>query len=121
MTLAAGRTVDTIWGRSHSDDEVRDMTEYSDVVKARRARMSPEGHEQAKVFKRGATIASDVLALRLARGWTQSDLAEHSGIDQADISRIERGLANATETTLGRLADALGAELHMVAREPAPA
>lgn len=97
------------------------MTEYSDVVKARRARVSPEGHEQAKVFNRGATIAADVLALRLARGWTQTDLAEHSGIDQADISRIERGLANATETTLGRLADALGAELHMVAREPVSA
>ncbi|MDP3712304.1 MAG: helix-turn-helix transcriptional regulator [Mycobacteriales bacterium] len=96
------------------------MSEYSDVVKARRARMSPEGRTQAQVFNRGATLAADVLALRLSRGWTQIDLAERSGIDQADISRIERGLANATETTLGRLADALGAELHMVAREAAP-
>ena len=93
------------------------MVEYSDVVEARRARMSPEGREQAKVFNRGAAIAADVLVLRLAHGWTQADLAEQSGIDQSDISRIERGLSNATEATLGRLAEVLDAEVHMVARE----
>jgi len=53
----------------------------------------------------------------LSRGWTQGDLAERSGIDQSDISRIERGLSNATEATLGRLAEVLDAEVHMVARE----
>ena len=93
------------------------MSEYSDAVQARRARMLPEGQEQAKVFSRGAAIAADVLALRLSRGWTQGDLAERSGIDQSDISRIERGLSNATEATLGRLAEVLDAEVHMVARE----
>lgn len=101
--------------------EVRVMAEYSDVVAKRRARMSDDGQKQAKVFNRGAAIAADVLALRLARGWTQGDLAKHSGIDQADISRIERGLSNATEATLGRLAEVLDAEVHMVAREAVPA
>lgn len=93
------------------------MTDYTDVVQARRARMSSDGREQAKVFNRGATIAADVLALRLGHGWTQAELAERSGIDQSDISRIERGLSNATEATLGRLADVLDAEVHLVARE----
>lgn len=93
------------------------MAEYTDVVARRRARLSPEGREQATVFNLGASIAADLLALRLARGLTQSELAERSGIDQADISRIERGLSNATEGTLGRLAEVLDAEVHIVGRE----
>jgi ribosome-binding protein aMBF1 (putative translation factor) len=98
--------------------EVKVMAEYSEVVAARRARMSTDSREQAKVFNRGAALAADVLGLRLARGWTQTELAERSGIDQADISRIERGLSNATEGTLGRLAEVLDAEIHMTPREP---
>ena len=90
-------------------------------VAARRKPMSPEGRAQATVFDRGATLAADVLALRLARGWTQVQLAERSGIDQSDISRIERGLSNATEATLGRLAEVLDAEVHLVPREAASA
>lgn len=97
------------------------MSEYSKVVAARRARMSAEGKAQSEVSGRGAKIAADVVELRLAHGWTQSELANRSGVDQADISRIERGLSNATEATLGRLAAALNAELHMVPREPVPA
>jgi ribosome-binding protein aMBF1 (putative translation factor) len=97
------------------------VTEYSQVVSARRGRLTEQGQEQAKVFDRGARLAGDVLALRLARGWTQTELAERSGISQADISRIERGLSNATEATLGRLAEVLGAELHMTAKASASA
>lgn len=97
------------------------MAEYSRVVAARRARLTAAGQEQAKVFDRGARLAGDVLALRLARGWTQTELAHRSGITQADISRIERGLSNATEATLGRLAEVLDAELHMTPKAAASA
>jgi ribosome-binding protein aMBF1 (putative translation factor) len=92
------------------------MVEYSEVIAARRARLSREAKEQAKIFEQGAALAADVLGLRLARGWTQAELAERSGIDQADISRIERGLSNATEATLGRLAEVLDAKMRMTAR-----
>lgn len=94
------------------------MARYDDVVKARRARMSPETRDTAEAFRRGASIAADVIALRLAHGLTQTELAERSGIDQGDISRIERGLSNATEATLGRLAQALDAEVHLLPRQP---
>lgn len=97
------------------------MAEYSQVVASRRARLTAAGQEQAKVFDRGARLAGDVLALRLARGWTQTELAQRSGITQADISRIERGLSNATEATLGRLAEVLDAELHMTPKATASA
>ena len=44
---------------------------------------------------------------------SQSELAKASGINQADISKIERGLANPSISTLKRLAKGLGAELNV--------
>jgi len=52
--------------------------------------------------------------LSLARetaGMTQKELAERTGIYQADISKIERGLANPSVSTLKRLADGLNMQL----------
>jgi transcriptional regulator with XRE-family HTH domain len=43
-----------------------------------------------------------------------ASLAQKTGIDQGDISRIERGAIFPNEKTLLRLADALGAEWRMV-------
>jgi ribosome-binding protein aMBF1 (putative translation factor) len=74
---------------------------------------------QQAVFERVYSIASQVIALRERGGLTQADLAERTGIDQADISRIERGSANPTERTLSRIGDALGAELRFVERSQA--
>lgn len=36
-------------------------------------------------------MGSNVRRARLSRGWTQEDLAEHSGLDPSTISRIESG------------------------------
>jgi DNA-binding XRE family transcriptional regulator len=55
-------------------------------------------------------IAGQLLALRHRRGLTQRRLSELSGIQQADISRIERGETQPTTVTARRLADALGAD-----------
>ena len=44
-------------------------------------------------------------------GMTQKELAEKTSIYQADISKIERGLANPSIETLQRIADGLGADL----------
>lgn len=51
---------------------------------------------------------------RAARGWSQRELSERSGVRQADISRIERGAGNPTEVTLQRLASALEKRLELV-------
>ncbi len=45
-------------------------------------------------------IGAKLLERRMAAGMTQRDLAAASGIDQAEISRIERGQANPTAQTL---------------------
>jgi transcriptional regulator with XRE-family HTH domain len=44
---------------------------------------------------------------RLNRGWTQAELAEHSGVDASHISAIENGRAKGKVRVWKRLADAL--------------
>ena len=51
--------------------------------------------------------------LRKEKGITQKELAERTGIYQADISKIERGLANPSLSTLKRLAEGMGMELQL--------
>ncbi|MBO4289221.1 MAG: helix-turn-helix transcriptional regulator [Lachnospiraceae bacterium] len=57
-------------------------------------------------------IAGDaVLSARARRGLSQKQLAAACGIDQADLSRIERGLANPSVGTLKKIADSLQTRL----------
>ena len=91
---------------------------YEDATAERRSRLSGAAKAQLAVFERAYSIAGQVTVLRERRGLTQADLAERTGIDQGDISRIERGSANPTERTLARIGDALGAELRFVERSP---
>jgi DNA-binding XRE family transcriptional regulator len=61
-----------------------------------------------------ARLGAQLAAARKARGFTQSALSQLSGIQQAEISRIERGAGNPTATTLFRLAEALDQQLTFV-------
>lgn len=45
---------------------------------------------------------------RVRRGWSQTDLATQTGIDQSIISKIEIGRVNPTVTEIQRLALAFG-------------
>lgn len=58
-----------------------------------------------------AELGAQLAAARSACSLTQSALSELTGIQQAEISRIERGVGNPTATTLLRLADALKQKL----------
>lgn len=51
-------------------------------------------------------LALTVIQLRMKEGWTQQQLATASGIQQSEISRIERGQGNPTFRTLQALAHA---------------
>lgn len=57
------------------------------------------------------TVANMILAARANANLSQSELARITGINQADISKIENGIANPSIATLKRLANGLGAEL----------
>lgn len=48
-----------------------------------------------------------VRAARQARGWTQVELAERSGLAPIQVSRVERGVREVRLTTLLRLLSAL--------------
>lgn len=82
---------------------------------------SPEAKALREVFRPRYQLATQLIALREKRGLSQSELARQTGINQAEISRIERGSGNPTEKTLIRLADALGADLQLVERSDIPA
>ena len=52
-----------------------------------------------------------VMAARAYAGISQKELSDITGIDQSDISKIERGVANPSVGTLERIAEALGGNL----------
>ena len=60
-----------------------------------------------------AMLGEKLILARTSAGMTQKQLAEATGIYQADISKIERGLANPSLSTLKRLADGMGLRLEI--------
>ncbi len=59
------------------------------------------------------TIIQAIIDARKQSGLTQKQLAERTGIAQADISKMERGNANPSLRTLKRLADGMGKTLQI--------
>ena len=57
------------------------------------------------------SIIQTILEARKTAGLTQKDLAERTGIAQADISKLENGSANPSLRTLQRLANGMGMKL----------
>lgn len=53
------------------------------------------------------TVIQALIDARKARNMTQQQLAAQTGINQADISKLERGLSNPTLNLLKRLAEGL--------------
>jgi transcriptional regulator with XRE-family HTH domain len=56
-------------------------------------------------------IAANVRRRRKDREWTQEDLAEHAGIDEKQVQRIEAGRINIGVRSLLRVARALEVSL----------
>lgn len=85
--------------------------------------------ETETVYEDGETIGKEdltihaasshaVAAARALAGLSQKQLAALSGIDQSDISKIERGVANPSVATLDRIASALGGKLTITIEMP---
>ena len=56
-------------------------------------------------------VGNAVAAARARKGLSQKELSDLTGIDQSDLSKIERGIANPSVNTLNRIARALDAKL----------
>ncbi len=89
---------------------------YEQLAAARRQSGSSAVPVHTRDFELTYSLATQLVELRERRGLTQSQLAEKCGIDQAEISRIERGSTRPTTRVLQRIADALDADLKLVAR-----
>lgn len=63
-------------------------------------------------------LAYRIHLARLEAKLTQKELSEKTGVYQADISKLERGLGNPSISTLERLADGLNMELYIDLRHP---
>jgi ribosome-binding protein aMBF1 (putative translation factor) len=78
----------------------------------RQRRMAEAGAEDAYDAARLAfELGAGVRELRLARGWSQADLASAAGMTQSAVARFEAGGTVPTLPLLGRIARALDADL----------
>lgn len=59
------------------------------------------------------TIIKAMIDARKDSGMTQKELSKKTGINQADISKLENGTANPSLRTLQRLADGMGMVLKL--------
>lgn len=89
---------------------------YDEAVGPRRTRLDAAAVARGEVLAQAYDVAMQVVGLREKHGLTQAQLAERCGVNQADISRIERGASSPTARTLQRIADALEADVRLVAR-----
>jgi DNA-binding phage protein len=102
---------DLAWDIRHNEDMGTSLTDY---IREVRERYNDEERAHLDAEMRRFDLAGQLLSLRLDADVTQQQLAERSGISQADISRYERGLGNPTRATIDALAVALGAHLELV-------
>lgn len=94
-------------------------TSFDDFIKELEEEAEAEGPEavaELEAFRLHFSLARQLAARRRERNLTQKQLAELSGIDQAEISRIERGQANPTTATVSALTRALDVDVHLVPR-----
>ena len=76
-------------------------------------------YEEGRTIRKGKPApyretGEAVMALRAERSLSQKELSLLTGIDQSDLSRIEKGTANVSIKTLSRIAEALDAEMKIV-------
>ena len=74
---------------------------------------NPEFKREWDVLEPEYQIIKAMLDTRNEKAMTQKQLADITGIPQADISRLENGNANPSLRTLQRLADGMGMKLKL--------
>jgi DNA-binding XRE family transcriptional regulator len=91
--------------------------EYIREVEKKAKAGGPDAAARWDAFNAHYTMSREVRELRKQHKLTQKQLAAVSGINQGEISRIERGQTNPTATTLAALLAPLNARLGVVPRE----
>ncbi len=74
----------------------------------------PAAVAQLAQMRHRYSLGGQLAMCRKRLGISQSELSDKCGVEQADISKIERGLSNPTQDTLAKLGSALGVRLAFV-------
>ena len=72
-------------------------------------------YDEARVAAR-RMVAMNVTELRIARGWTQAELAQKSGVRENDVEDVEAGSGEMFIDTLSLLADGLNVDISWLFR-----
>jgi ribosome-binding protein aMBF1 (putative translation factor) len=83
-------------------------TNFDKYAEKRGKPATAESRAAREVFSQAYVLASALMQARKASGLTQIALATKSGVQQADISRMENGSMIPTMNTFLKLMDALG-------------
>ena len=73
----------------------------------------PEFKREYESLQPEMDITRAILEARINSGMTQLELSKKSGISQADISRMEKGIRNPSISVLKRLASAMDSTLRI--------
>ena len=87
------------------------MTKFNDYLNEQMK--DPAFKEEWDALEPEFTIMQAMIDARKASGLTQKQLSERTGIVQADISKLESGIANPSLKTLQRLAAGMGMKIRV--------
>ena len=74
----------------------------------------PEFRKEYEAIQPEMDVIRAIVDARISQNLTQKELSERSGINQADISKIENGTRNPSLNLLKRLADGMGMTLYVM-------
>ena len=96
-------------------------TKFKDFIREIEEEARAEGPKavaQLEALKTHFRLGRQLAEARRAKKLSQAQVASLAGVDQADVSDIERGAANPTLNRLEAVATAIGMEIAFVKRSP---
>lgn len=96
----------------------KNKLEYSFDDDLKESLNDPEFKKAFEELEPEFTLIQALIDARREKGMTQKELAAKTGIDQADISKIEHGKLNISFRTMQRLAEGLGKMLKIELVDP---
>lgn len=85
------------------------MSEFNDFLNEQL--QDPEFKKEWEDIQPEMDVIRAMMEARISQNLTQKELAERTGINQADISKLENGTRNPSLKLLKRLADGMGMTL----------
>ena len=85
------------------------MSEFNDFLNEQL--QEPEFRKEWENIQPEMDVIRAMVDARISQNLTQKELAERTGINQADISKLENGTRNPSLKLLKRLADGMGMTL----------